>query len=93
VHFPEAPLVASSLGRYRREFGTGMGTLIGEVAENVDQALAKDAPQAIKYLAQPATVGTEIIAIDEDGHPAVATTIAAGVVSPKINRAQQTVLS
>jgi len=69
-----------------------MGTLIGVVAEDVDHAFAKDAAQTIEYLTQPPTVGTEIVAVDEDGHPAVASTIAAGVVSAKINRAKQTVL-
>jgi hypothetical protein len=70
-----------------------MGKLIGVVAEDMDHAFAKGAPQAVKDLTQPATVGTEIITVDEDGHPAVASAIATGVVSPKISRAKQTVLS
>jgi hypothetical protein len=86
-------LLVGGFGHYRCEFGTGMGTLIGVVAENVDQALAKGAPQAIEYLAQPAAVGTQIITVNEDGHPVVACAIAADVVSAKINRAKQTLAS
>jgi hypothetical protein len=93
VHFPEVPLVASSLGSNRCEFGTGMGTLIGVVAEDVDHSLAKSASQAVKHLTQPATVGTEIITVDEDGHPVVASATAASVISLTINWAKQTVLS
>jgi hypothetical protein len=59
----------------------------------MDHAFAKGAPQAVKDLTQPATVGTEIITVDEDGHPAVGSATATGVISLTVNWAKQTALS
>jgi hypothetical protein len=85
--------MAGSLGRYGGEFGTGMGTLIGVVAEDVDHTIAKSPFHAKEHLTQPATIGTEKVTVDENGQSLAARmAAAANVISLAVNRPKQTAL-
>ena len=71
MHLPEPALARRGLGGAGDEGRAGMGALVGEVAEDIDEPLAEGLAQPVEHGAQAAAIGAEIVAVDHDADDAV----------------------
>ena len=92
VHVEEAALPCGRFRRLGGELRPGVGVLVGEVAEDVGQALAQRLAQAGEHAAKAPAVGAQVVAVDQYANPIVGFAVPAHVIALEVDRTPQSEL-